>query len=809
MKTQILAEPVLVGRECQLEELQRFLDSAFEGKGTTVFISGEAGTGKTRLTTEFLKRAKNKGFAVLSGWCLSDAPVPYFPFIEAFNTHSVSIDGEEQPISFQQTGPQFGLGGTGLISGINQDISALLTGPGAAGKLGKPEALSPQVWKDHAFAAVARSLNSMSAQEPIILFFEDIHWADSASLALLQYIAHSVNNSERIMVLATFRSEALTTDAEGHPHPLAEALRAMGREDLYTEIKLPNLNQANVSKIAENMIGGNLQPNLAEKLTAESQGNPLFVVESLRMLFERKSLIKENNEWRLTVDEIGISTKIKDIILRRLAILKRPQIRVLEAASVIGEKFDLELLSIVLNQDSLEVLETLTVIAQSTSIVRVEGDCYRFDHAKSRETLYEELPLPLKKGYHARIAEKLEDTNKNGKLPFGDLAYHFMQAGNKEKAVKYSLAAGQDALAKCGNAEAIKHFGYVLQNLSETAENTEAKRIAQEGLGDAYYAESMYAKAGKIFEALATSETSKVRLRAYRKAMVSAFFHDPSHAMELAKEAEKYAASDRLESARVLLSKGRAEAIFVGFKASLRDREEALRIFEEEYSLEDVAKGLHVTAVAYMYEGLTEKAINAFLRSIALYQELEDFRGQMEPLQLLGGHFFLCGLFEEANNTSLNVLKILEKMGGQLWQRASASNFISYDFERCELFREALSQSLKALEYSQKMDSHTTMEYGAYSSLTRQYARLGDLEHAEEYYTKFMESPKRAQDQRTSGFYPLMKAVLFAAKNQWLEANQFFEEAFEELSIMGRPAGLDVLIRKHFGWALERQGRLD
>ncbi len=217
------------------------------------------------------------------------------------------------------------------------------------------------------------------------------------------------------MLLATFRSEELTADAEGHPHPLAETMRLMRREELFTEIRLSSLSQENVSKIAESMIGGTLQPKLAEKLTNESKGNPLFVVESLRMLHERKSLIQEDDEWRLAVDELGIPSKIKDIILRRLACLKYAQRRVLDAASVIGEKFDVDLLSAVLGQDSLELLETLNIIAQSTSLVSVEGNFYHFYHAKFQEALYDEVSTPLKRGYHARIAEKLEKTDGVGK----------------------------------------------------------------------------------------------------------------------------------------------------------------------------------------------------------------------------------------------------------------------------------------------------------------------------------------------------------------------------------------------------------
>jgi len=813
MKQAMLADPVLVGREHELEELTRHLDSAAQGLGTTVFISGEAGSGKTRLTREFLSIARKRGVAVMAGWCLSDSAAPFFPFVEAFNDYFEPLDAEEQPASLQQPAASFVIGKeTQMLSG-ERGITAWLTGPAPLRTVGRPE-VSRQVWKDQVFAGVAKTLHSISLQVPMVLFIEDIHWADSASLALLQYLARSINNSEKILVLATFRGEALTADVEGRSHPLAEALRAMGREDLFAEIKLPNLNQVDVSKIAENMIGGILQPKLAEKLTIESRGNPLFVVESLRMLFERKSLIRENNQWCLTVDELGIPSKVKDIILRRLAILKRPQRRVLEAASVIGEKFDLELLSAVLGLDSLEVLESLTVIAESSSIVCVEGDFYRFDHAKSREVLYVELPLPLKKGYHARIAEKLEDACQSGRLPYSDLAHHFAEAGNKEKAVKYSLSAGQEALAKWSNPEAIKHFSYVLQNISESPENAEARRAAQEGLGDAYYAESMYTEAGNIFEALALLETGKVRLRAYRKALDSLFLMGPRekgplHMIELINEAEKYAAFDRLESARVLWCKGKAEYASGDSRTSLRDREEALRVFEEEYSLEDVAKGLFGIGVVYAsIGGLQEKAIVATLRSAALFLELGDFRGQIEALQMTGGRFFDCGLFEEAKNTSLRVIETLEKLGGQFWQRAAVYGLIGIDFERRELFSEALSQSLKELECAKKTDSNTLQKPIAYSRLLRQYSRLGDVEHAEEYYTKLMNSPPEFLSVPFL-FADLSGAVLFAAKNQWVEANQRFKGSFEELSRNGQPTGWAVLFRQHYGWALERQGRFE
>ena len=124
-KTGVLAEPLFVGREKELKELDSLLSSAVEGKGKTVFISGEAGSGKTRLVTEFLKRAKRQRVTVLSGWCLSNAAVPYFPFFEAFKAY---FSGENETIEPEEL-----------------EVTSRLMGPGQAEKVGKPLTISPQL----------------------------------------------------------------------------------------------------------------------------------------------------------------------------------------------------------------------------------------------------------------------------------------------------------------------------------------------------------------------------------------------------------------------------------------------------------------------------------------------------------------------------------------------------------------------------------------------------------------------------------------------------------------------------------------
>ena len=814
-----LAEPALVGREAELEMLTSFLTSADAGKGNTVFVSGEAGSGKTRLANEFLNSIRQKkDFNLLSGWCFGQAAFPYFPFLEAFNNYFSSLREKEtvdqtQPPKFEER-----------VEAQELEIRQWLAGSRQADQYGRSGALSTEAWKDQAFAVVTKALQTISAQKTTILFLEDLHWADSASLALIYYIARSIS-SHKTLVLGTFRSEELTADSEGRSHPLAETLRLMKRERLATEINLEPLNETDVGRVAESMVGGAVLSTLSSKLAKESRGNALFVVESLRMLSEKKSLVKENDLWGLSVDEIGIPSRFKDIVLRRLGSLKFNQRRILDAASVMGEKFDVELLSRVLNQDNLEVLETLYIIAQTTSIVSVEESFFRFDHAKLQEAIYEEIPLPLKKGYHARIAERLETINQSGRLPLSEIAHHYDRAGNTEKAVTNALAAGEEALARWSNAEAIKHFSYVLENISASVKSAEQKSIALEGLGDAYYANSMFKEASEAFEHLADSETGKTKLRAFRKAMDSVFFgrKDHAHMIDLVNKAAPLASSDRLENARVQIYKtgGSIHEHRWGKElATLENGEAALKVFEEEYSLPDVARVLEAVGTSYSTYLLKKEGLSFLERSIALFQELGDLRAQIKVTYWTTISYNSFGLFREAIEKSRQTVELGWKLGD--YDKLARTCFIwSKMLEAQGRVEEAIAVNLKGIEFFDMTDAPLPRERMSASFVT-QFAKLGNLTQAEEYFEKLMNMarlPAQPTGHTTGGMYdefPTVtkrdfaraQAVIFAAKNQWEKAEEYFNKALEIAgSVHPHSLFSQLLVRRDLVWALNRQGR--
>ena len=697
--------------------------------------------------SEFSELAKKNDIQVLAGWCLSNAIEPYFPFTEAFESY----------LSTEST-----------LTKQKELKSCLIELNGT-----EEQEIAPQTWKDKTFATITKELLSISANKPMIFFIDDLHWADSASLSLLHYISRVIE-TERILVIATFREEELNARNNDllNPSPLVETVRLMGREGLYHEIRLSELDRKEISMLAESMLGGKINQVFEQKLQLESQGNPLFIVESLRLLSKQGSIVQEKNQWIHTVEKFEIPAKVKDVVLRRLDALTIVQRRVLDAASVIGNKFDPELLAAVLAKDSLDILEELNSIAKTTLIVHQEEELYRFNHAKYQEMLYKEIPLILKKKYHLRVAQKMEEISQGSEIQLSELAYHYVQAQNNEKAIKYSLLAGKNALARYSNLEAIKHFNFVIQNAESKQEFVSDKLIAIEGLGDAFYANSMFTDATKTFERLSVMASGTLKLRALRKAMDATFFEgDTAHLLELTKLAEPLATENRLETARIRYKRGRALIYQGKFAEALEDYSIALKISEEEYSISDVASDLIGVGVACIYAGKLEKGIAAVLRSIAMLGELGDLRRQMEGYWAAGVQFADVGLGCESSDMLKKAVEIGEKLTD--YKTVAESNALL----SCVILGNgdiagALSKGLTALEYSKKTESKFTQAL-VYNNLVRCYTFAGDLEQAKQFYNKLIELPKEVIA-NPALFGSFTKAVFYAGKRMWSESNRLF-----------------------------------
>ena len=347
-----------------------------------------------------------------------------------------------------------------------------------------------------------------------------------------------------------------------------------------------------------------------------------------------------------------------------------------------------------------------------------------------------------------------------------------------------------------------------MKNFPNIIESAAVRSAAMEGLGDAYYANCLFAKALETFEGLADFESGASKLRAYRKAMDAVYFGRidfPERLVKLAGKAEPYAASDRLESARVLFLKS-------GSGQRARGYEEALQVFEEEYSIPDVARALVPVGVFRLFRQEYGTGVSATLRSIALFKEMNDLRGLLDATFHGGTSLLFCGvLSQEASDMFSKTIQIGEKIGNYS-TIAQARLLMGLLAERQGHLEEALSQSLKAIEYCALTDRYL-LEQEIYPNLARQYAKLGDLNHAEEYLAKIENLPPELREtpelnRGVAGRNRMRaQAVLFAARDNMKKADEYFKKGLEQSKT--ETISAQISVRRDYAWALNRQGRTE
>jgi len=492
------AEPVLVGRDEEIKQLKLCLDSALSGKGTTVLIHGEAGVGKTRLVNEFLAYAKKMGARVLFGWCLSEAAIPYFPFTEAFKGYESTISDEKARLTMTKQ-----LGITGWLKGPEF----------AREPKGRELFLTPEIERDRTFEAVARVLLQLAAQEPLILFLDDLQWADHLSLALLHYLSRKCRNS-RLLVIGTYRPEEIIPTEEKRLHPLEDTIFSMSREDLLIKMELGRLKRNDFPELLRSVFRSLIDNEFVEKLYDETEGNPLFALETLNLLVDEGFLSEKEGQWILTAptERMGIPSKIHEVITRRIARLGREQRKLLDLAAVCGHSFNPDILSRTLSLDIADVLQTLVEVEQRHRLIRSEDSTFEFTHDKIREVIYVNLPGELRRIYHLKTAGCLEQAlaEKISDGYLADIAFHYVEGGALEKAFGYLLKLGEKAVDIFANTEAEEYLNKALKATQENkslATNENLARIYKLR-GRAWLRQDQKAKARNDFNLMLQNATN-------------------------------------------------------------------------------------------------------------------------------------------------------------------------------------------------------------------------------------------------------------------------------------------------------------
>ena len=441
-----------VGRSPELETLRALMPMA-EGEGRrVVLLSGEPGSGKSRLVREFAGEAAASGALVLYGACDAVVPTPYGPFVEALEHATRVVDPAELRVALGTSG--------GELTRLLPDL------PTRVGDLPAPVEADADTERHRLHTAVTELLVGLSAR-PVLLVLEDGHWADASTLLLLRHLARAAGNA-RVLLLATFRD----TEADV-PQTLSQTLADLRRSDDVVRLRLSGLSDDDVAEFLRHAAEGDAgagQPELARAIGELTGGNAFLVCELWRALVETGIVEVVEGTIRPTrpLAELGTPESVREVVSQRLSRLAPPTIDLLELTATAGSEFGLDIVRQAAGLSEPDLLAALDEAVRSAMIEELPSRrlAYRFTHELVRRALYDRLSAVRRAEMHLRVGEALERSDDRSGRALADLAHHFAAAApldGAQRGIEYNVTAARAAAAAVAFDEAATRLRTALE----------------------------------------------------------------------------------------------------------------------------------------------------------------------------------------------------------------------------------------------------------------------------------------------------------------------------------------------------------
>lgn len=455
------APVAFVGRKQELDELVEALEEALDGHGRLILVTGEPGIGKSRLADELIRRARDRQADVLVGRCWEAGGAPaYWPWVQSLRGYIRELD----PAILRAE-----LGAAAAdIAPIVPELHAIL--PDLPDQPADPESARFRL-----FDATTEFLRTASRRRPIVLFLDDLHAADASSLLLLQFLARELASSS-ILTVGAYRSVDPVPGS-----PLRSMLADVAREPSTRRLTLRGLEEDDVAEYLE-LAAGRASTDLVTALYEETEGNPLFVVEMVRLLaVEGGDLERRPRELPLDIPE-----SIRDVIARRVAHLSDGSSRMLVLASVLGRELSTAALARLADVSEDALLEQLDEAMSAGLLTFVPGsrDQVRFTHVLIRDTLYDGTTTARRVRLHRLAVDALSDVyGDDPGAHLSELAHHAVAGSDFDRGLEFARRAADRALASLAYEEAARLYQVALDaaELSAASATTKGELLLAQG----------------------------------------------------------------------------------------------------------------------------------------------------------------------------------------------------------------------------------------------------------------------------------------------------------------------------------------
>ena len=799
-----------VGREPELDRLEREAALALDlGSGRSVFIQGSAGAGKSALAAEFLDRMVRDHPEVTlgRGRCLQTFGTadPYLPFVEALRdlsdeTTAGFVQRETLSQMIAELTP-FWLAAIPMVGNVlsaGYATARKISSSGAGGSDGAPS-------REALFVQYLELIRGLAKQAPLIFFFDDLHWADHSSIALLNHISRGIA-SQRVLIVATLRDD----EAERDKHPVMGLVRDLERENIGSKLTISDLDSGTLHQLLRGAFEGDVSEPLHRWLESTAGGNPLFATELVRLLKQSGAVHERHGEWHLThaIADLPVPRSAEAVIEGRIQALDAEEAKLLQYASVEGTEFNSIVLAEMLEEDELDVLERLEQLDRKHHLVRTTGKLdlpdgeiatlLEFRNALFQTVLYRQVVGKRRILLHRKAGECLERVFGAGsERAASKLARHLHQGRVKEGAYRYATIAADGARRAYAHWEAEELYRIALQH----APDEEATIRLQERLGDVYMAVGFYDQANATYQGLLDLGPDRsIALRAKRKmAMVDRRIGSVPAPLLLQRIRALIAetADEPEEKCHLLIETGfLPNAVDV-----LESVREAVAIAESLNADTLLAKSLEQLAWLLVMGGTPREALEPLERAFRAGGGTADPVGTARYHNIRGVAFSKLGDFREALRSFEEMLAVSDKLAEPNFISAACSNMgaallILGEYDRAE---EVLQRAFTIHQRSDRLYMLQSL-----FNLAKRAHWSGDLETALGRYDELLALAREleywtseavAQAGRGLCLLELGRAVeareaagataaVVADRQQWFEDREFIEILFARLEAL-------------------------
>ena len=746
----------LVGREAQMSLLNEQLDALGRDAGSFVTVIGEAGLGKSSLIAELKKTNDGPRYAWLRGDALSYArSVSYFPWRQVIRQ---SIDAHEGDSPAEVRGKlRYSCDCCRLPGGDIPFLEAMLAVENeeslqvVAGYQG--EALV-QMMMD----ATRGYLCGLANENPLVIVFDDLHWADEASLNLLLNLADLTDNYSMLFICMS---------RPDHMAPGWDVIQKIQEKlaERCKSILLDPLQADQTDVLLTNLLGVQEFPsNIRDLIVEKSEGNPFFVEELIRSLIDTGQIVRENSHWRVRSRDAQVSlpNTLRGVLSARIDRLPEATKHVLQNAAVIGRSFDLRILKRLTGLTG--GLDVHIQHLQEVSLIELLREEYAFRHVLIQESAYDSILIKKRTELHIQIAETLEELHSDRIEEFAPLLAHHFYSAQDSRSLKYDLLAGENAARLYANPEAATHFRRALEVARRNSSDLDQIRYLFSELGRVLELAGRYEQALENYDELLEFGRQRgdrsIELAALMaKAPLFSIFtplHNSSlseklliQALEISREVGDRAAQARLSwnlMLNYLFSKHPDEALEHG--------QLALSLARESDNREQLAYVLNDLCRLYTCRGEFAKAYAVIEEARSLWRSLDnqvmlaDSFGSEAEARFNAGEFDLA--FERGQQ-ALQITEKIENLWGQSYDRMLMSFVL---LEKAELGRgiQLAEQSIQLADRAGLIAS----SIGLRSELAWIYSYCGALEKGLDVVDKALQVAEAKQ--------PAWKAFPLAAK---------------------------------------------